>query len=115
MLRDYMTIMCSHSTSRQIISKLKTKPYEVIPGPQGQGWPLIGHLDLYLKKPNGYKKGWKNILAMKQKFLKPEDKLMKLHLPNFNGEHKGRVVVLFDPKDIELVYRNEGKYPYRYF
>lgn len=91
----------------------RVKPYNAIPGPRTSGWPLLGHLNLYLKKPHGYGKAWKNILQLKNDFLDSSDKIMKLNLPLFNWKHNGRVVVIFDEKDIEKVYKAEGKYPYR--
>ena len=37
---------------------------------------------------------------------------LRLNLPPLNGIN-GKVVVLFDPNDVEQVYRHEGKYPLR--
>ena len=104
---------CQKNISSQALSQV-VKPYETIPGPRGRGLPLLGHMHLYLKKPHGFKKAWKNLLKLRHLNLKPEQNLMKLNLPLFNQDNDGRVVVTFDDRDIELVYRNEGKYPYRY-
>lgn len=87
------------SAARNAVGKIK--PYKDIPGPPlRSGWPLLGHLNLYLKKPNGYGKAWKNVLQLKNTFLNSNDKIMKLNLPLFNWKHDGRVVVIFDDKDI---------------
>lgn len=89
-----------------------TKPYEDIPGPPGKGLPFIGHLHMIYKKPNGFGKSWNNLKDLREKYLKDGDKLMRFHSKNFNPKN-GRLVVLLDPKDVEVIYRNEGKYPSR--
>ena len=61
----------------------------------------------------GIGKSWENIKRLRKEFLKKDDKLLKMHMPLFNPEGKGRFVMLLDPTDAEQVYRNEGKYPSR--
>jgi len=39
--------------------------------------------------------------------------MMRAHLPPLNPRGGGRVVNVFDPKLVEEVFRNEGKYPVR--
>ena len=61
----------------------------------------------------GIGKSWENIKRLRKEFLKKDDKLLKMHMPLFNPEGKGRFVMLLDPTDAEQIYRNEGKYPSR--
>ena len=63
--------------------------------------------------PTGIGKSWENLKECRNKFLKEDDKLMRLNLPPFNPEGQGKFVFLLDPNDVEQVYRHEGKYPSR--
>lgn len=85
--------------------------FEAIPGPPGQGLPLLGHT-LMTQKPHGFGKAWLNIKEMQQKYSKEDDKLMRFISRVFNPK-TGKCVILFDPQDVEHVYRHEGKYPNR--
>ena len=84
---------------------LNIQPFESIPGPPGNGLPLIGHANLLAKKPAGIGKRWKNLKDIKKQFLNENDKLIRLNLPPFNPEGKGRVILLLDPNDVEQAYR----------
>ena len=61
----------------------------------------------------GIGKSWENLKECRNKFLKEDDKLMRLNLPPFNPEGQGKFVFLLDPNDVEQIYRHEGKYPSR--
>ena len=87
-------------------------PYNSIPGPPGKGWPVIGHMNLFVKQPYGMKKSWHNIKVLRKQHLKESDKLMRLHLPLFNPIN-GNFVVLLDPTDGDQLQKHEGKYPNR--
>lgn len=87
-------------------------PYDKIPGPPGQGLPLLGHTLLTSKKPHGFGKAWLNMKEIQQKYLKPDDKLIRFNSRVFNPK-TGNCVFLLDPQDVEHVYRHEGKYPNR--
>ena len=63
--------------------------------------------------PTGISKSWKNLKEIRNQFLKEDDKLLKLNLPPFNPEGKGKFVLLLDPNDVEQIHRHEGKYPNR--
>lgn len=39
--------------------------------------------------------------------------MLRINLPMFNPENGGSVLAVFDPEDIQAIYREEGKYPYR--
>ena len=101
-----------------------TKTFHEIPGPSGKGLPFLGHMNDLIKKPHGMFKTWENIKDLKTKLMTENEKagkLLKLNLPLLNvpskkGDEKysnGWVIVLLDPKDIPVVYQNEGKYPFR--
>ncbi len=88
-------------------------PFEQIPGPPGTGWPLIGHMKLLYEKPAGFSKSWINLQRLQKQYCSADNcKLLRLHLPLLNSNN-GKVIVLLEPKDVEQVYRHEGKYPYR--
>jgi hypothetical protein len=53
---------------------------------------------------------WSLISCDSVNFIEKTD--LRLNLPPLNGIN-GKVVVLFDPNDVEQVYRHEGKYPLR--
>ena len=60
-------------------------------------------------------KSWENVKILKEKYLKEDEKLMKMYLPIINPKpNNGYCVFIFDPSDIPTIYRNEGKYPTRY-
>ena len=90
----------------------EVQPYENIPGPPGNGLPFIGHMNLYVKKPAGIGKSWENLKDIIDTYLSKDDKLFKLYMPGFNTDN-GKFVLLLDPKDVEHIHRNEGKYPNR--
>ena len=94
-------------------SAVNVQPFESIPGPPGRGWPFIGHMNEMFKNPAGFGKSWMNMKELRKKYLKEEDKLLRLHLPFFNYDNDGRFVLLLDPDDIKQVYRHEGKHPAR--
>jgi hypothetical protein len=89
-----------------------SKSFEAIPGPPGNGLPILGHMLELFAKPAGFEKSWKNLKIMQSKYLTKEDKIMRLHAPMMNPKN-GKVLVLFDVDDVEHVYRHEGKYPTR--
>ena len=105
-----MALTTKHFAKRWCSTK-KVLPFDSIPGPPGKGLPFIGHVNLYIKKPHGLKKSWKNLKEIRKQYLKEDDKLLRLHLPPFCPS--GNVVLLLDPADVEDMYRHEGKYPYR--
>ena len=105
--------LSQNSFIRYCTTVLNIQPFESIPGPPGNGLPFIGHSNLYTKKPAGIGKTWENLKDIKKQYLNENDKLMRLNLPPFNLEGKGRFLLLLDPNDVELAYRNEGKFPNR--
>ena len=76
------------------------------------GLPFFGHLKLMYKKPAGFAKSWLNLKEIRSQYCTEQDKLLRLNLPPLNPIN-GKVVILFDPNDVEQVYRHEGKYPFR--
>lgn len=70
-------------------------------------------MKLLYKKPAGFAKSWQNLKEVRSQYCNEDDKLLRLNLPILNPIN-GKVVVLLDPKDVEQVYRHEGKYPIRY-
>ena len=93
------------SCSNRDTSPLDLSIMTLIPGPPGNGLPFIGHSNLYVKKPAGIGKSWENLKNIKKQFLNENDKLMRLNLPPFNPEGKGRFLLLLDPNDVEQAYR----------
>ena len=74
--------------------------------------PLLGHMKLLYKKPAGFAKSWLNLKEIRSKYCSEQDKLLRLNLPILNPIN-GNVVILFDPNDVQIAYRHEGKYPFR--
>ena len=119
-IKNYSQEAVSASQSQNV-----TKTFQDIPGPPGKGLPFLGHMTEVFGKPHGMFKSWENIKELKSKLMAENEmagKLLKLYLPLMNmpskeGDEKfstGWVVILLDPKDIPVVYQNEGKYPFRY-
>ena len=97
-----------------IVAEPSLKTFDDIPGPSGKGLPFLGHSLLFTKKPAGFGKSWENVKALKAQYLKDNDTMLKLYSPLLNPKpNNGYVIMLFDPDDVEIVYRNEGKYPNR--
>ena len=59
--------------------------------------------------PTGIGKSWENLKEIRNQYLKKDDKLLRLNLPPFNPEGKGKFVLLLDPNDVEYIYRHESK------
>ena len=106
-------------TRQQLILKressavINAKPFKDIPGPPGNGLPVIGHMNLVTKKPHGIGKSWLNIEILIKKYLENDDKLLRISSGTLFPGTEGRYVILLDPSDVEHVHRNEGKYPNR--
>ncbi|CAG5129616.1 unnamed protein product [Candidula unifasciata] len=82
----------------------EVKPYEDIPGPKGiYNWPVIG--PMFHFKPFTKWEATTSHLLFNDLFDK-YGPIFKLYL----GQD---FVMVFDPKDIETVFRNEGRYPVR--
>ena len=105
--------MWSQQGSRLLCTASALKPFEAIPGPKGKGLPVIGHLNQLIQKPFGFAKGWKNIERMKNTYCEPgQVPLLRVNVPLINPVN-GNIVYLFNPEDVQQVYRHEGKYPTR--
>ena len=79
MLKNKFTVLKNGARS------IATKSFEDIPGPPGNGLPFIGHSHLYLKKPHGFARSWNNVKSLTEKYLKDDDKLMRLNIPYLTG------------------------------
>ncbi|XP_054722757.1 probable cytochrome P450 301a1, mitochondrial [Uloborus diversus] len=84
----------------------KAKPFQEIPGPKSL--PLIGNIHRYLPGIGEYSKSkWHE--AQRMKFQQYGPIVREQMVPGVNFVH------LYDPKDMEVVSRNEGKFPKREF
>ncbi|XP_013069426.2 probable cytochrome P450 12a5, mitochondrial [Biomphalaria glabrata] len=84
--------------------EVEAKPLNAIPGPGGlYQWPLIGSL-------LNFKPFTKFTTETIHEYL---DQLHDKYGPVVKLQLGSQVVVISDPKDIETVYRNEGRYPQR--
>ncbi|BFZ24579.1 hypothetical protein BsWGS_27617 [Bradybaena similaris] len=82
----------------------EVKPFEDIPGPKGiYTWPLIGTM-LHFKPFSKIEPVSFHVLL---------DQMFDKYGPIFKIQLWEPVVVVCDPKDVETVFRNEGKYPMR--
>lgn len=110
--RNLLSRVCTLVHCRLSTVAEDVKPYEAIPTPSNVSLPLLGQMQVVLKKPAGFGQAWKTFLELKKKYVPDDVSMLRLHLPLFN-EITGKVVILFDPVDVETVYRHEGKYPNR--
>lgn len=84
----------------------KAKPFEEIPGPKSL--PLLGNLHRYMPYIGEYtKSAWHE--AQRTKFHQYGTIVREEVAPGYNMVH------LFDPRDMEVVSWNEGKFPKREF
>lgn len=84
----------------------KARPFHEIPGPKSV--PLIGNLHRYIPGIGEYSKAYWHE-SQKKKFHQYGNIVREEIVPGVNMIH------LYDPKDIEVVSRHEGKYPQRDF
>ncbi|GLV43366.1 Cytochrome P450 49a1 [Carabus blaptoides fortunei] len=82
------------------------KPYSEVPGPKPL--PVLGNLWRFFPGIGTY--GDLDILAQQYRFNEEYGQIVKLS----NMKIRPDMVFLFDPKDIEMIYRNEGMWPQRY-
>ncbi|XP_059155785.1 probable cytochrome P450 12e1, mitochondrial [Physella acuta] len=90
----------THPTTDQ----LEVRPFEEIPGPRGPyQWPVIGTLLLF--------KPFSQYTA--ETVHKMVDAMFQRYGPVVKLQLGKQVIMACDPKDIETVFRNEGKFPHR--
>ena len=98
------------ATAVNVSNSESLKPYDEIPTVSDRDWPVVGHLPSLMKK--GVAQHWKRLMEMKQDHVPEEINMIRLNLPAMNPAN-GRVQYIFDPQDVETVYRNDGQYPDR--
>ena len=77
------------------------RSFDDMPGPKG--WPFFGDIFSFLYKDSDFKQ---QIAQLKSNFAK--------YGPIFKRTILGRTIVLIqDPKDVEIVIKADGKYPMR--
>ncbi|KAH9500868.1 hypothetical protein Btru_073203 [Bulinus truncatus] len=92
------------NVSQTTTEPTEVRPFEDIPGPKGiYQWPLIGSL-LHYKPFSGFSSETLHELI---------DHMHETYGPVFKMRLGATSVLICDPKDIETVYRHEGRYPIR--
>ncbi len=89
------------------------KAFEDIPTTASRSWPILGHIPALLHPQLGNKGISKQVAKIRAEEIDPEIDLLRLNIPMLNTENDGRVVYVFRPEDAEVIYRNEGRYPFR--
>ncbi|XP_059155786.1 cytochrome P450 10-like [Physella acuta] len=101
-VQQYPAVMTSTTSYSTTVTE--GKPFEEMPGPRGiYTWPLIGTA-LHFKPFTEYTAETSHKLV---------DSLFDKYGPVVKVQLGRKLVMVSDPKDIETVFRNEGKYPNR--
>lgn len=93
-------------------SSTSLKSYEELPSVPG-GLPFLGSFIKLGAKPHGWEKHTNNLQLFREKHDPQDLGLLRMTSRLFNPVGEGRFLVFFDPKDVEIAYKHEGKYPYR--
>ena len=111
----FSVLVRSQSTSAaQTSEKRHLKHYDKIPS-FPRGLPYIGNFVRISDKPHGWAQCHLNLAKFKAQYDTQNVGMLRAHskLMNEDDPDGGKMLVLFDPDDLEKVYRNEGKYPSR--
>lgn len=101
--REQSTIVCDPVSVEALNS---ARPFGEIPGPKGL--PLIGNIHRYLPRIGEYSTSkWHEAGILKYKKYGPI--VREEIIPGVN------IVHLYDPRDMEVIHRNEGRIPTRVF
>lgn len=106
------------STTAAAASSAAVKPFESIPELPGRKLPYFGHMLVMIRmssesKANGLEKAWKSWRLIQRKFVDADGaNMIRMTMPPIVSPNP-EFLHVFDPADVETVYRNEGKYPFR--
>ncbi|XP_059096485.1 probable cytochrome P450 49a1 [Tigriopus californicus] len=91
---------------------LSLRNYEELPSVPG-GLPFLGSFMKLGAKPYGWEKHTENLQLLREKHDPEDYGLLRMTSRLFNPTGEGRILAFFDPKDVEIAYKHEGKYPNR--
>ena len=93
------------SAQTQAVEGIAAKPFKEIPGPKGL--PIIGTLLDYVRDQGEGIRGYKRMHVMQQQRIQQFGSIYREKIVDFE------TVAISNPDDVQLLFRNEGKYPTR--
>lgn len=88
------------------------RSFEELPCVPG-GLPYLGSFMKLGANPHGWKQPMENLKILQEKYDPQGNGLLRMSSRLMNPKGDGRILAFFDPKDIEIAYKHEGKHPSR--